>query len=103
MVRMIYGAVTPEESNILNYGAWCIEHNVTDMIGLGRQSFADPYLPKKLEEDKEDDIKYCRLCDACLELLIQQSKVGCCVYDKNAAQELIETRKVKGKLKISHT
>ncbi len=96
-------AVSPEESNILNYGAWCIENNVTDMIGLGRQSLADPFLPAKLAEKKEQDIKYCRLCDACLELLIQQSKVGCCVYDKKAAAELIETRKVKGKLKTSHT
>lgn len=96
-------AVTPEESNILNYGAWCIENNVTDMIGLGRQSFADPYLPAKLAENREEDIKYCRLCDACLELLIQQSKVGCCVYDKKAAAELVETRRVKGRLKTSHT
>ncbi len=28
------------------------------MVGLGRQSFADPYLPKKLAEGKEDEIKY---------------------------------------------
>lgn len=96
-------ATTPEQSNILNYGAWCIENNVTDMIGLGRQSFADPYLPQKLAEGREDDIKYCVLCDACLELLIQQSKVGCCVHDKKAANELIRTRKEKGRLKVKHT
>lgn len=96
-------AVTPEESNILNYGAWCIENNVTDMIGLGRQSFADPFLPKKLREGKESDINYCLLCDRCLELLIQQSKVGCCAYDKAAHEELVRTRKSKGNLTIHHT
>lgn len=96
-------AVTEEESSLLNYGAWCIENNVTDMIGLGRQSFADPYLPKKLEEGREDEIHYCLLCDSCLELLIQQSRVGCCVYDKEAHAELVRTRKEKGALKVSHT
>lgn len=96
-------AVTPEESNLLNYGAWCIENHVTDMIGLGRQSFADPFLPKKLREGNEEEIKFCLLCDKCLELLIQQSKVGCCAYDKAAHEELVRTRKEKGNLRIHHT
>jgi hypothetical protein len=74
-----------------------------DMIGLGRQSYADPFLPKKLLEGKEEEIKYCTVCDNCLELLIQQSKVGCCTYDKRYAEELIRTRKEKGRLTIAHT
>lgn len=96
-------AVTEEESNLLNYGTWCLENDVVDMVALGRQSFADPYLPKKLREGKLDDINYCLLCDRCLELLIQQSKVGCVVYDKRAHEELIRTRKEKGHLTIHHT
>lgn len=96
-------AVTEEESNLLNYGAWCLENDVCDMIALGRQSFADPYLPKKLAEGKEDDIKYCLLCDKCLELLIQQSKVGCVVHEKWAHEELVKTRKEKGFLTQKHT
>lgn len=96
-------AVTPEESNLLNYGEWCINDNVCDMIALGRQSFADPYLPKKVCEGKEEEIKWCMLCDNCLELLIQQSKVGCVVHDKFATEELKRTRKEKGRLKVHHT
>lgn len=96
-------AVTQEESNMLNYGEWCINDDVCDMIALGRQSFADPYLPKKVMEGREDEIKWCVLCDSCLELLIQQSKVGCVVHDKLATQELIRTRKEKGKLRVHHT
>lgn len=96
-------AVSPEDSSLLSYGAWCVEHDVCDMIGLGRQSFADPYLPKKLREGKEDEIKYCTLCDNCLELLIQQSKVGCSTYNPDATKWLIETRKEKGRLKVHHT
>ncbi|MDF2876943.1 MAG: 2,4-dienoyl-CoA reductase [Clostridia bacterium] len=95
--------VTPEQSNLLNYGAQCIERGVVDMVALGRQSFADPFLAKKLREGKEGEIKYCTVCDNCLELLIQQSKVGCCTYDKRYTEELVQTRKEKGRLKVSHT
>jgi 2,4-dienoyl-CoA reductase-like NADH-dependent reductase (Old Yellow Enzyme family) len=96
-------AVTEEQSSLFNYGAQCIERGVVDMIGLGRQSFADPFLPKKLREGEEDQIKYCTICDNCLELLIQQSPVGCCTYDKKATAELVRTRQEKGRLKVSHT
>lgn len=96
-------AVTEEQSNLLNYGTWCVENDVVDMIGLGRQSFADPFLPKKVREGKLDEIKYCLLCDSCLELLIQQSKVGCVAFDKKAHEELVRTRKEKGHLKVHHT
>jgi 2,4-dienoyl-CoA reductase-like NADH-dependent reductase (Old Yellow Enzyme family) len=96
-------AVEPEKSSLLQYGAQCVERGVVDMIGLGRQSFADPFLPRKLREGRESEIKYCTVCDNCLELLIQQSKVGCCTFDKRYAQELVNTRKEKGKLKIAHT
>ncbi len=96
-------AVTPEQSSLFGFGAQCIEDGVVDMVGLGRQSFADPFLPKKLREGKESEIKYCNVCDNCLELLIQQSKVGCCAYDKRFAEILVQTRKEKGKLTIAHT
>ena len=96
-------AVEPEESSLLNYGTWCVEHSVVDMIGLGRQSFADPYLPKKVREGKLDEIHYCLLCDRCLELLIQQSRVGCVAYNKEAHAELVRTRKEKGNLTVHHT
>lgn len=96
-------AVAPEQSSLLGYGAQCVEHGAVDMIALGRQSLADPFLPKKLREGREDEIKYCTLCDNCLELLIQQSKVGCCTYNKRYTEELIKTRQEKGRLKVAHT
>jgi len=96
-------AVEPDKSSLLQYGAQCVERKVADMIGLGRQSLADPYLPKKLREGKENEIKYCTVCDNCLELIIQQSKIGCCTYDKFYTNELLRTRKEKGRLKVAHT
>lgn len=96
-------AVTPEDSSLLNFGASNIEKGYVDMIALGRQSFADPLLPLKLREGREDEIKYCTICDNCLELLIQQSPIGCCTYNKFYTDVLVQTRKEKGRLKQNHT
>jgi len=96
-------AVTEEDSSLLTYGAQNIEKGYVDMIGLGRQSFADPLLPLKLREGRENEIKYCTACDNCLELLIQQSPIGCCTYNKYYTDVLINTRKEKGRLAVDHT
>lgn len=96
-------AVTPEESSLFGFGAHNIEKGYVDMLALGRQSFADPLLPLKLREGREDEIKYCTVCDNCLELLIQQSPIGCCTYNKYYTDVLVKTRKEKGRLKTSHT
>jgi len=96
-------AVTPEKSSLFGYGSQCIESGVVDMLGLGRQAFADPLLPKKLREGNEKDIKWCTVCDYCLELLIQQTKVGCCIYNKTFTELLKKTREEKGELKVLRT
>jgi 2,4-dienoyl-CoA reductase-like NADH-dependent reductase (Old Yellow Enzyme family) len=96
-------AVNPDDSHVLHYGAKNIERGYTDMIGLGRQSFADPLLPLKLREGREDEIDYCTTCDNCLELLIQQEPIGCCTYNKYYTDVLVKTRKEKGRLKEMHT
>ena len=96
-------AVTEEDSSLLTYGAQNIEKGYVDMSGLGRQSFADPMLPLKLREGRESEIKYCTACDNCLELLIQQSPIGCCTYNKYYTDVLVQTRKEKGRLAVDHT
>ena len=96
-------SVEPEKSSLLYFGAQCIETGVMDMVALGRQSLADPYTPKKLRENNENDIKYCTACDNCKELLIRQRHVGCATYNKHYTQELINVRKELGKLTITHT
>ena len=96
-------AVTEEDSSLLSYGAQNIANGYVDMIGLGRQSFADPLLPLKLREGRENEIKYCTACDNCLELLIRQTPIGCCTYNKYYTEVLVSTRKEKGRLQIDHT
>ncbi len=96
-------AVSPKDSALLAYGAQNITKGYTDMIGLGRQSLADPLLPLKLREGREKEIKYCTTCDNCLELLIRQQPIGCCTYNKYYTKVLVSTRKKFGTLQEMHT
>jgi dimethylamine/trimethylamine dehydrogenase len=43
-----------------------IRRGVLDMIGAARPSIADPFLPKKIEEGRYDDIRECIGCNICV-------------------------------------
>jgi dimethylamine/trimethylamine dehydrogenase len=43
-----------------------IRSGLMDMIGAARPSIADPYLPKKIEEGRIDDIRECIGCNICV-------------------------------------
>jgi dimethylamine/trimethylamine dehydrogenase len=42
-----------------------IKRGVVDMIGAARPSIADPFLPKKIEEGRPEDIRECIGCNIC--------------------------------------
>ena len=52
---------------------WC------DAIVMGRPLLADPELPKKVMEDRLDDIRRCVRCMTCLDSLMQLEDVHCAV------------------------
>ncbi|MPN35934.1 hypothetical protein SDC9_183439 [bioreactor metagenome] len=84
-------------------GAHCIEDGMMDMIGLGRQSFADPLTPLKLEEGREAEVKYCSQCMNCEELMIRQKPVGCVSFNRYYTDLFMQVRKEMGKLAELHT
>ena len=43
-----------------------VNKGVLDMIGAARPSIADPFLPKKIEEGRIDDIRECIGCNICV-------------------------------------
>ena len=53
-----------------------------DMVGVGRQSLADPQFTKKMLAGESKAVNYCTICDRCLELMFGQKAVGCAVHDK---------------------
>ncbi|MCG9479510.1 MAG: 2,4-dienoyl-CoA reductase [Actinomycetia bacterium] len=96
-------AVQPEWNSLVHWGNYNIEQGNTDMVALGRQSLADPKLPAKYLNDKEDDIDWCIACDKCVELLIRQENVGCTVYDKYYKDLVRKVRKEFGPLRAKVT
>jgi 2,4-dienoyl-CoA reductase-like NADH-dependent reductase (Old Yellow Enzyme family) len=96
-------SVDPEKSSLFAMGSRCIEDGMMDMVGLGRQSFADPLTPLKLKEGREDEIKYCTQCMNCEELMIRQQPVGCVAFNRQYTELFKEVRKTMGKLTELHT
>ena len=86
-------AIAPEDGNMLAMGAKCVDGGMMDMVGLGRQTFADPHVARKLAEGRENEIKYCTVCDHCLELLFEEQPIGCCTYDRHYAKVYADMKK----------
>jgi dimethylamine/trimethylamine dehydrogenase len=42
-----------------------VKRGVMDLIGAARPSIADPFLPKKIEEGRQEDIRECIGCNIC--------------------------------------
>lgn len=43
-----------------------IKRGIIDLIGAARPSIADPFLPKKIDEGREDEIRECIGCNICV-------------------------------------
>jgi NADPH-dependent 2,4-dienoyl-CoA reductase/sulfur reductase-like enzyme len=80
-----------------------IETGRVDMISLARQSLADPELPKKMAENRPDDVRRCIACDlGCSYRHIVQWMADCAInYEvtresayRSAMQRPVEPRKV---------
>ena len=54
-----------------------LKRGVLDMIGAARPSIADPFLPKKIEEGRIDDIRECIGCNICVSGDMTISPIRC--------------------------
>ena len=96
-------ALAPEEKSLLFWAEKNVEEGITDMVALGRQAFADPGVPRKLEEGKEDEINWCIACDRCVEFLIHQENIGCAVHQPEYVQLYKDMTTRTGKLTAKRT
>ncbi len=101
--RAKFNAVKPEKNSLRFWGNKNIGDHVVDAVAIGRQSFADPFLPLKMQENRDKEIHWCTLCDHCVEFLIRQYPVGCATFDKHFTQQYVEMLKTQGMLKEKHT
>ena len=54
-----------------------VKRGVLDMIGATRPSIADPFLPKKIEEGRVEDIRECIGCNICVSTHMTMSPIRC--------------------------
>ena len=57
-------------AEIVRSGAW-------DLIGAARPSIADPFLPRKIEEGRYDDIRECIGCNICIARALGVIHIAC--------------------------
>lgn len=54
-----------------------IRNGLVDLIGAARPSIADPFLPRKIEEGRTDDIRECIGCNTCLSMQYMGGAIRC--------------------------
>ena len=54
-----------------------VRRGVLDLVGAARPSIADPFLPKKIEEGREDDIRECIGCNICYSCYHESVPIRC--------------------------
>ena len=84
-----------DQMNLLYWAAKNIADGHVSLVGVGRQSLADPHFVKKALAGELDQINYCMACGGCSQLLGGQARVGCSIYDKFYKQELKDLRAAK--------
>jgi dimethylamine/trimethylamine dehydrogenase len=54
-----------------------VRSGVLDLIGAARPSIADPFLPRKIEEGRYDDVRECIGCNVCISRSESGHHIGC--------------------------
>jgi dimethylamine/trimethylamine dehydrogenase len=54
-----------------------VRSGTVDLIGAARPSISDPFLPRKIEEGRYDEVRECIGCNACYSRSIWGSHLGC--------------------------
>ncbi len=81
----------PSKKSFLYYAEKNLEDGNVDLIGIGRQSLADPLFAKKILSGEVEKVNFCTACGGCSTLLRSQKHVGCTVYDEYYRSILKET------------
>ena len=84
--------VQPERTSLLHVAEDALQNGVMDMVGLGRQALANPYLPCKVQSEQASDVQWCLTCNLCSELEMRGKPIGCAVYNTYFADLLKECR-----------
>jgi len=90
----------PTKKSFLYWAEKNLAEGRVDMVGVGRQSLADPFFARKILAGAMEDIDFCTACQGCVKLLSAQREVGCTVYDpecKESLREISRSRQGEGR------
>ena len=77
-----------------------IEEGVCDVVLMGRPLLADPYLPKKLYEGREKDIRKCIACNTCLECMGNNHTIECAINPQMGHENKYKLKKTEVKKNV---
>ena len=87
----------PYRKSFLYWAEKNLREGNMDMVGIGRQSLADPWFARKMLSEEIDRINFCTICGGCSVLLRSQALVGCSVYDPESRKILREIQSRKSR------
>ena len=67
-----------------------VAEDTADAVGLGRASVADPFLPRKYETGRIEEVKPCIDCNKCIETALQGGNLHCAVNPAVTREELVK-------------
>ena len=85
----------PEKKSFLYFAEKNLREGVCDMVGIGRQSLADPLFASKVLTGRSAEVNYCIACGSCSRLLGAQAQAGCPIYFEYYKKLLKEIEKAK--------
>ena len=83
----------PARKSFLYWAEKNLREGVCDLVGIGRQSLADPLFAKKILSGRSEEIQYCLACGGCSTLLRSQAQSGCSIYSDYYKRLLKEIQK----------
>lgn len=79
-VKVIGSAYSILRENAFDVAEEMLGKHYTDFVGWGRQTLADPLMPKKIQNGEK--INFCTACSGCSKMMIKQINVGCIMFDR---------------------
>lgn len=83
----------PSKKSFFYWAEKNLRSDSADLIGIGRQTLADPRFAQKALSKNIDQIHFCTACGGCSVLLRSQVEVGCTVYNEYYKEVLRRIRK----------
>ncbi len=80
-IAVIGSAYTMAGNEFVSYAESNLKQGFVDLVGLGRQTLADPHFAAKACQNRLDQANLCIACNSCARLLRGQRHVGCVKYN----------------------